>query len=89
MTAGIVDEQKPPLIVLVEADVAVGELPCQMIEILHRAWCIYLLGDIGAAFGVFAETALGFRGVGNAGDFAHDGNFQVKRVLSGCGYCMR
>jgi hypothetical protein len=40
---------------------------------MHRARRIDLLGDIGAAFGVLAECALGFRRIGDAGGFAHDG----------------
>ncbi len=60
MAARIVNQQEPAFIVLVEAHIPVRKLPEQMIEVVHGAWRVNLLGDVGAAFGVFAEAAFGF-----------------------------
>jgi hypothetical protein len=54
---GIVDQQKPAVIVLEQLHVLMRYLPQQHVEIRHGAGCVDILGDIGAAGGVGAVAA--------------------------------
>jgi hypothetical protein len=56
--AAVVDQQEPAVLVLVYLGIMVGQLPQQRIEVLDRARGVDLLGQVGAAGGVGAESAL-------------------------------
>lgn len=50
MTAAVIGQQKPAVLILVYLDILVRHLPKQMIEIVLRARRFDMLCDIGAAF---------------------------------------
>jgi hypothetical protein len=82
--AGIVDQQKPAVLVLVHLGVEVRDLPQQHVKVFHRTRGLDPLGQVGAAGRAPAEAALVVRGDLHRGDGGdrdngrHDG-------LCGCG----
>ena len=51
MVAGIIDQQEPAILILIELHIFMRELPQQKIKGGYRTWRIDLLADIAAALG--------------------------------------
>ena len=60
--AGAFHEQIPAVIIFVDTNIFVRNLPQQMVKIVHGARGLQLFGDVGAAFGTVTETAFVFCG---------------------------
>lgn len=56
----VVDYQKPAIIILINLNVPVGDLPEQGLKVIFAAWSINLLSKVTAAFGPAAEAAFVF-----------------------------